>query len=753
MAHTSGSSARVQRLIGLGATALLAVATAAAFGRVFSGPGVTMKLLLAGLLSAGIAASLERRSLVLATAISAVLMVMVASLVVFPDSTWFGMPTLDTLDRIASSVGQVGEQARVQVAPTAPLQPLLLAAVTAVWASVFSAHALGFRAGSPLLALLPPVALVAFADTVLEGVVKPIYGVFFLIAGLLVAFADGLRRIQGWGPVWGTQGSDGRLYRDAGRSARRLTATAVVLAAFSPILVPGFGSSRLFDLSALNEDDRIALSPLVSIAAELKRSEPFEVFRVQSQRPAYHRMIGLTIFNGSTWTPPSDQAGSPVGSDSSLLPADVIDGVSVEQTYRISHGTRYPWLPVAYAPASVAVERDMSLDRTTTTIWLDRYLDEGDSYSTSSLLVTPTPEQLDLVEFPATARTEASVQLPTDLSPEITDIADRWTEGATSTYRQILAIQDHLRDQTRFTYSKDVPARGDSYTILDFLTNTRTGFCQQFATTMAVMLRTQGIPARVAVGFTQGTPVQGQEDTYRVTTDNYHSWVEVRFPFYGWLAFEPTPTIQNPVALPYSDPAAPCIGAGCPIGTAEPGPREVAIPTDGGPGAGLLGRLTRADEGRRGSVAAVPPPLPPARVAPLSWLVAGLGLTASVLVAVPALRGWRRRRRLRRAGPEPRGLILANYDLFTELAGDLGWGRAAAETPEEYRRKVRASGLLSDGDLDRLTALTVAAAYGRSEPKDEDVEGMREAAAATLHDLRKATRPMKRITGLYRRAD
>jgi hypothetical protein len=148
-----------------------------------------------------------------------------------------------------------------------------------------------------------------------------------------------------------------------------------------------------------------------------------------------------------------------------------------------------------------------------------------------------------------------------------------------------------------------------------------------------------------------------------------------------------------------------------------------------------------------------PQPEPPTTLAPLSWLVAILGLIATALVVVPVVRGWRRRRRLRRAGPEPRGLILANYDLFTELAGDLGWGRAAAETPEEYRRKVQASGLLSNGDLERLTALTVAAAYGRAEPEDEDVDVMREAATATLHGLRKGTTPMARIAGLYRRVD
>src|SRR5213593_4008073 len=82
----------------------------------------------------------------------------------------------------------------------------MLAAITAVWAAVFSCFALAFRAGSPLLSLVPPVALVAFADSVLDGVIKPIYGVLFLIAALAVVFADSLRRIHGWGPVWSPRG-------------------------------------------------------------------------------------------------------------------------------------------------------------------------------------------------------------------------------------------------------------------------------------------------------------------------------------------------------------------------------------------------------------------------------------------------------------------------------------------------------------------------------------------------------------------
>lgn len=754
MARTSGTSVRVQRLIAFGATASLGVATAAAFGRVFSGPGVTMKLLLTGLVSAGIATLLERRSLLLATVVSTASMLLVVTWIVFPGTTWFGLPTSDTLTAAASSAAHVGEQARVQVAPTAPLQPLMLAAITAVWAAIFSAHALAFRAGSPLLALLPPVALVAFADTVLEELVRPQYGVVFLIAGLAVVFSDGLRRIQGWGPVWATHGSEGRLYRDAGRSARKVATTAVVAAMVAPILVPGFGSAGLVDLATVNEDQRIALSPLVSIASELKRSQPFEVFRVRTTRPTYHRMIALTDFNGSTWAPPQDRQGFPVEADE-LLPAGVAGGVRVEQTYSISRGTRYPWLPVAYAPESVQVDRSLRMDRSSTTIWLNEFLDAGDTYTTSSRLVAPTPEQLDQVQFPATARTDAAVRLPVDLSPQIAAIAARWTGGATSTYREILAIQDRLLDPSRFSYSTRVPARGDSFTIADFLTETRTGFCQQFASAMAVLLRSRGIPARVAVGFTQGTPVPGEADTYRLTTDHYHSWVEVRFPIYGWLAFEPTPTRQNPVAAPYLTPGEPCEGDECPGTTAPPSIRGAApIFLPNGTRLSDLQLAPRRASlrelgGSPGATALEEPSGPTAR----TWFALSVLVAVLVVAAMPLFRSWRRRRRLRRAGPAPRSLILTQYDVFTERAGDLGWARAPAETPDEYRRKMIASGTITDGDLDRLTSLTVSAAYGAAEPDDDDVATSRQAAATTLRDLRRTTRPMKRLTGLYLRRD
>jgi len=227
MARPEGTSPRTQRLIALVSLALLAIATALAFGRVFAGHASTWRLMAVGLASAGIASALERRNLLLATLVSAALLMVAIGLVVFPTTTWHGLPTLETLRHALDASRLVGEQARLQVAPTAPLKPLLLAGVVAMWAAMFSCHALAFRAGSPLLALLPPLALLTFADTVLEEFIKPQYGVAFLLGALSIVFADALRRVQGWGPVWTGAGSHGRLSATAGRGARRVAVAAM----------------------------------------------------------------------------------------------------------------------------------------------------------------------------------------------------------------------------------------------------------------------------------------------------------------------------------------------------------------------------------------------------------------------------------------------------------------------------------------------------------------------------------------------
>jgi hypothetical protein len=128
-----------------------------------------------------------------------------------------------------------------------------------------------------------------------------------------------------------------------------------------------------------------------------------------------------------------------------------------------------------------------------------------------------------------------------------------------------------------------------------------------------------------------------------------------------------------------------------------------------------------------------------------------VGLAALGLLLVPPVRAWRRRRRLRRARHDPRQLILATYDVFTERAGELGFVRQRGETLEEYRGRMAASGRLAVDHLDRLTKVTAGAAYSPREPVAEDARAASADASQVLKELRKGTSLTQRVTGPYRR--
>jgi transglutaminase-like putative cysteine protease len=762
MAHAQGTSARTQRLIAILATMLVAGATALAFGRVFIGHTATWKLLAVALASALVACLMERRNLLLAAVASAAGLAVAIGLMIFFPTTWHWLPTLETLRHASDAAGLVGEQARVQVAPAPPLPPLMLAAVTALWAAVFSSHALAFRAGSPLLSLLPPAALVAFADTVLEDFVKPWYGVVFLVAALAVIFADSLRRVQGWGPIWEGPGSRARLSATASRGARKVAVATVAVAAMVPVIVPGFGSKAVFDLSSTGGDDRVRIDPLVSIQASLQRSDPREVFTVQTNRPSYWRMMSLPEFDGTSFRPAGTEQDRSIGPDTQLI-LTTDDTDLITQTFQVTSDLDLSelGLPVAYPPTNVdAPGISLEYDADTGTIATGE-LDAGTRYHVASLPIVPTPAALETEVFLEPSQNARYTQLPSDLPPEIADLAREWTAGAQSDYERVLAIQDHLNDESVFTYDENVPARDDSFTLLDFLTVTHAGFCQQFASAMAVMLRTLGIPARLALGFTAG---DWNPDTHTttVTTDDAHAWVEVLFPTFGWLAFEPTPHRINPIALPYTNPGVDCSTTPFGCGDASPaGPGGTADGTAGtGNLPGQLRQLITKEQLQGTQVGSRIGPLPGSEPASIlvptgrtlarGWILLVLALMGLVLAAIPPARAAGRRTRLRRASHEPRRLILATYDVFTERAADLGYARTPGETLHEYRGRLAATGTMSDGHLDRLTTIAGRAAYSADDPDRDDARAATQAADTTLRDLRTATPIARRLLGLYR---
>jgi transglutaminase-like putative cysteine protease len=112
---------------------------------------------------------------------------------------------------------------------------------------------------------------------------------------------------------------------------------------------------------------------------------------------------------------------------------------------------------------------------------------------------------------------------------------------AKSPYAAALALEAWFRSKGGFSYDEQPPPGNPAEPpLVAFVLRSRAGYCQHYAGAMAVMLRLLGVPARVAAGFTSGTFDRGSKE-WVVTDHNAHTWVEVYFPGYGWLPFDPTP--------------------------------------------------------------------------------------------------------------------------------------------------------------------------------------------------------------------
>ena len=135
------------------------------------------------------------------------------------------------------------------------------------------------------------------------------------------------------------------------------------------------------------------------------------------------------------------------------------------------------------------------------------------------------------------------LRLP-DLNPKIADLARQIVSTAANNYDRATAMENYLRHN--FRYTLDPSAIEPKDPVASFLFKSKSGYCEYFAASMAVMLRTLGIPSRLVNGFQTGSYNRIGKD-FVVRARDAHSWVEVYFPKYGWIAFDPTPADPNPI--------------------------------------------------------------------------------------------------------------------------------------------------------------------------------------------------------------
>jgi transglutaminase-like putative cysteine protease len=168
--------------------------------------------------------------------------------------------------------------------------------------------------------------------------------------------------------------------------------------------------------------------------------------------------------------------------------------------------------------------------------------------------------QIDTQAYPAWI-TERYLQLPETLPRRVVELANQIAAPHTNPYDKAQAIESYLR---QYPYETNIAAPPEGRDAVDyFLFDIKQGYCDYYASAMAVMLRAIGIPSRLAAGYAPGELLPWQDDkpvvtdTYRVVERDAHAWVEVFFPTYGWIQFEPTaaqPQVLRPLAAVNPEP-------------------------------------------------------------------------------------------------------------------------------------------------------------------------------------------------------
>ncbi len=198
-----------------------------------------------------------------------------------------------------------------------------------------------------------------------------------------------------------------------------------------------------------------------------------------------------------------------------------------------------------------------------------------------------TVDQLRLAGNNYPASIHNYLALPDELPERVRDLAVRLTIDQPTPYDQVMAIQDYLR---QFPYTLKVPGVPTNRDVADyFLFDLQKGYCDYFATTMAVMVRAVGIPARLVTGFSSGT-YDYNTNRFVVVEANAHSWVEVYFPGIGLVEFEPT-TNQVPFQTTgrdgQSEQARHQYPAGCPARQTGRCSDQLGCITPASPGPGI----------------------------------------------------------------------------------------------------------------------------------------------------------------------
>jgi len=312
------------------------------------------------------------------------------------------------------------------------------------------------------------------------------------------------------------------------------------------------------------------------------------------------------------------------------------------------------------------------------------------TYTAESRVSTATADQLRAAgtAYPDWVR-ERYLSLPEDLPERVEVLARDLTALELNPYDRARAIQEHIQ---QFPYTLNVPQRPEGRDVVDyFLFDLQKGYCDYTASSMAVLARAVGLPARYVTGYVPGTYDQEAEQ-FVVTVTDAHAWTEIFFPGYGWIPFEPSGRLEQEDER---DPG----GAGANVDTEPPGEEDETT-----------GENDRRAQGR-------------VSLWWLAWTVGGIGaLSLAIVGGLSIERWWLGRQSSQRT-------LAAIHERLQRNADRLSVPRQKGDTPYEFgeafaeslawignRSRWRTQLEHATGRLHRLVELYVRASYTERPP-------------------------------------
>ncbi|MEA5363676.1 DUF3488 and transglutaminase-like domain-containing protein [Amycolatopsis sp., V23-08] len=452
------------------------------------------------------------------------------------------IPGPDAFGELGSTLAAAADQIRVGLPPVEGSQPILCLVTILVGLVAVLVDTLTVAAAAPAATGLVLLCVYAVPAALSEEMLP--WWTFLLggaaFAGLLAV--DGNHRHQ----RWRTREAPGRSGKPGVLSAPvAVVCAAIVLGLFGGAITwvgtvgripfgtsgdgPGAGAGGF------------GIQPFTELRGMLDQGANRELFKVRglgTDRRLLRAMTLDTYYPNKGWGLHDDgrsQQGSPIGPQLPPAPGDDGSGtarkVDVEPT-----SWRDNWLPVYGAPRVLEGAGNGYLyDQVSGTVFTTRS-EVPPSYTEYASLKEPTAQQLRVTDK------------VDDLPPRYTQIdrvddrvrqkTEQLIAGKTNDFDRASAIWQYFTAQNGFVYDTQTAPANDADALADFILKGKRGFCEQFASAMAVMLRVADIPSRVAIGFTPGVPVN---DYMSITTQDAHAWVEAYFGDKGWVTFDPTP--------------------------------------------------------------------------------------------------------------------------------------------------------------------------------------------------------------------